>query len=202
MAAAHAAAAAPERPPTPVEPSLRTLPMDLLRADDFALFGLPRRFALSSSELEARRRALQVEAHPDRHALDGALAQRRAMQLSARINDAYARLRRPATRAAVLCELAGVPIDAEANTAMPAGFLEQQMRWREALDDAEEGRDADAWSGLQGEVGAERAALLERIRVALDEAGDPRGAAALVRALMFVDRFEADLDERRAAAAG
>ncbi len=169
---------------------------DRLRADDFALFDLPRRFALDVADLDQRRRALQAEAHPDRHAAGGAAAQRLAMQLSARINDAYARLRHPVRRATVLCELAGVPVAPEDNTAMPLDFLEQQMSWREALDDA---HDEAALAALQADVAAERTARIERLRVALDESNDAVAGALDVRALMFIDRFAADLDERRAA---
>lgn len=169
-----------------------------LRADDFALFGLPRRYALDLADLDQRRRALQAEAHPDRHAAGGAAAQRRAVQLSARINDAYARLRHPVRRAVVLCELAGVTVDAENNTAMPLDFLEQQMAWREALDDAD---DAGAIAALQQAVATERAARIERLRAALDDAGDASAAAPEARALMFIDRFASDLDERQASSA-
>lgn len=104
--------------------------------DDFALFGLPRRQALDRAALDATWRRLQAEVHPDRFAGQGAAAQRVAMQWSVRVNEAYRRLKDPVQRAAVLCALAGVPIDAERNTAMPASFLMQQMAWREALDDA------------------------------------------------------------------
>jgi molecular chaperone HscB len=104
----------------------------LFDRDDFALFDLPRRFALDADDLAARRRVLQAEVHPDRFAAGGAAAQRAAMQWAVRVNEAYERLKDPLKRAAFLCELAGVPIRAEDNTAMPPEFLMQQMAWREA----------------------------------------------------------------------
>jgi molecular chaperone HscB len=73
--------------------------------------------------------------HPDRTRLFGlpqrqgwtaaldaatALPERSAMQWAVRVNEAYQRLKDPLRRAAYLCELRGVPIDAENNTAMPA----------------------------------------------------------------------------------
>ena len=112
----------------------------LFDSDDFELFGLPRRFVLERRELEARRRALQAEVHPDRFAAGGAVAQRAAMQWAVRVNEGYERLRDPLRRAAYLCELNGAPIAAEDNTAMPAAFLLQQMARRERLDDAERPR--------------------------------------------------------------
>ena len=112
--------------------------------DDFTLFGLPERFALDAAQLDQRWRELQTEVHPDRFAAQGAAAQRIAMQWSVRVNQAYQRLKDPLKRAAYLCERRGAPIDAERNTAMPREFLMQQMAWREALDEADDGAAVQA----------------------------------------------------------
>ena len=98
-----------------------------LDSDDFELFGVPRRFEQDAAALDVRWRTLLAEAHPDRFVSDGAQAQRLAMQWSVRINEAHRRLKNPLARAAYLCELHGVPIHAEDNTAMPGSFLMQQM---------------------------------------------------------------------------
>ena len=90
-----------------------------LHSTDFELFDLPPRFAQDGAALEARWKALQREVHPDRFAAQGAAAQRVAAQWSARINEAHRRLKDPQRRAAYLCELHGVPVDAERHTAMP-----------------------------------------------------------------------------------
>lgn len=165
----------------------------LLSDDDFTLFGLPRRFALDRSELDARWRALQAEAHPDRFAAEGGAAQRLAMQWAVRINEAHGRLKDPLARAAYLCELQGAPVRAEDNTAMPAAFLMQQMAWREALEDAE---GLQAVESLEDEVRADEKRRFGRVAAALDEAGDAAAAAAEVRALMFVARFRQDIARR------
>ncbi len=107
-----------------------------LDADDFTLFGLPRRQRLDRGQLDERWRALQAEVHPDRVAAEGAASQRVAMQWALRLNEAHRRLKDPLERAAYLCELAGAPVQASDNTAMPREFLLQQMQWREALEDA------------------------------------------------------------------
>ncbi len=161
--------------------------------DDFALFGLPRRFAQERSELDARWRSLQAEVHPDRFASEGAAAQRVAMQWAVRVNEAYQRLKDPLQRAAYLCELAGERVDAENNTAMPPAFLMQQMEWREALDEA---RTLEQVEALAEQVDAHRADALEALRGVIDERGDLSAAAGQVRALMFVERFAADVDRR------
>jgi molecular chaperone HscB len=164
-----------------------------LDSDDFELFGLPRRFALEHTALDARWRALQGEVHPDRFAVEGAAAQRVAMQWAVRVNEAYQRLKDPLRRAAYLCELAGEGIAAENNTAMPTAFLMQQMAWREALDDASGVEQVQA---LTEQVATRRCTALEELRATLDDAHDHAAAAQQVRALMFVERFASDLDQR------
>ena len=164
-----------------------------LTDDDFTLFGLPQRQALDRADLDARRRELQARVHPDRFAAQGAAAQRIAMQWAVRVNQAYQRLKDPLSRAAYLCELRGVPVDAERNTAMPAAFLMQQMAWREALDDAAGPAEVQA---LDEAVAGEERALLAALATQLDQQQDTAAAAAQVRALMFVARFRQDIDRR------
>lgn len=164
-----------------------------LQSNDFDLFGLPQTFAQDRAAIDARWKELQREAHPDKFAAQGAAAQRVAMQWSVRINEAYQRLKDPLKRAAYLCELNGVPVDAESNTAMPGDFLMQQMEWREALDDAESIEDLDA---LAAKVDQARAQILSSFEWLLDEKGDHAAAVKQVRALMFVERFSQDIDDR------
>jgi molecular chaperone HscB len=161
--------------------------------NDFALFGLPERFAIDRTDLDSRWRELQGSVHPDRFAADGAAALRVAMQWSVRINEAYRRLREPLSRATYLCELRGASIDAHQNTAMPSDFLTQQMAWREALDDAP---DDAALAALDDEVRAAENLLLVQLAHLLDEQPDAARAAECARALMFIQRFHADLGER------
>lgn len=161
--------------------------------DDFTLFGLPQAFRLDRAELDARWRALQAEVHPDRFSAEGAAAQRVAMQWAVRVNEAHQRLKDPIARAAYLCELRGMPINAERNTAMPASFLAQQMHWREALEEAE---GEAAVQALDDTVAGREAELLDEVAHALDERHDAQAAAQRVRALMFVRKFRADVDRR------
>jgi molecular chaperone HscB len=165
-----------------------------LSDNDFVLFGLPEQFGLDRADLDGRWRKLQGSAHPDKFAAEGAASQRVAMQWSVRINEAYRRLREPLTRAGYLCELRGAPIDAERNTAMPAAFLQQQMGWREALDDAR--GDADALAALDAEVRRTEHELLHQVARLLDDEQTPAAAAERVRALMFIQKFRRDLSQR------
>jgi molecular chaperone HscB len=168
-------------------------PLLAIDADDFTLFGLPRRFALERSEIDARWKALQARVHPDRFASEGAAAQRIAMQWAVRVNEAQRRLRDPLQRASLLCDLLGAKVDVENNTAMPADFLMKQMHWREELDDA---RDAAAIEAIAGEVRIDRQRHLLALEAALDQHADGLRAAAELRALMFIERFGEELDRR------
>lgn len=173
---------------------MTTAPQLSLQSDDFALFGLPQQFTQDRSAIDAAWKALQAQIHPDKFAAEGAAAQRLAMQWSVRINEAYQRLKNPLKRAAYLCTLAGVVIDAERNTAMPTDFLMQQMQWREALDDA--GRDEAALQALHDEASNWQGQTLERCGQLLDAERAPEAAAALVRQLLFVEKFLQEVENR------
>jgi molecular chaperone HscB len=164
-----------------------------LQDNDFELFGVPAQFAQERTQLDARWKELQREAHPDKFAAQGAAAQRIAMQWSVRINEAYQRLKDPLKRAAYLCELNGAPVNAENNTAMPAAFLMQQMEWREALDEAS---SASALAALDAELRQSQRDTLQTCGQLLDVAHDYPGAVAQVRALMFIARFASDVEDR------
>lgn len=167
--------------------------MKSLQANDFELFGLPQQFALDRAQLDDTWKALQREAHPDRFAAQGAAAQRVAMQWSVRINEAYQRLKDPLKRAAYLCELRGVPVQAESNTAMPPAFLMQQMEWREALEDIS---DVAALEGLADDVAAERKRVQQSLGQLLDVQQEVQAAVEQVRALMFIERFTAEVNAK------
>ncbi len=164
-----------------------------LQSNDFELFDLPVGFALDRSLLDERWKALQREVHPDRHAAADAQTQRQAMQWSVRINEAYQRLKDPLKRAAYLCELHGAPVQAENNTAMPTAFLMQQMEWREALEDAS---DEAAVETLADEVAEARLRMVTELAQTADQRQDWPSLAGQVRALMFVERFAADVSQR------
>lgn len=164
-----------------------------LDGSDFQIFGLPPRFTQDRGELDARWKALQREAHPDRFAAHGEAAQRVAMHWSLRINEAYRRLKDPIARAALLCTLHGHAPQAETHTAMPAAFLAQQMAWREDLAAAATPEGVEA---VDAAVAAARRRLLGELAAAIDERADWVAAAGHVRALMFVERLAEDIERR------
>jgi molecular chaperone HscB len=154
----------------------------------FDLFQLPPKFALDMGALDAAYRDVQGRVHPDRFVNATDAEKRVAMQWATRANEAYQTLRNPQKRAQYLCELSGVDLQTESNTAMPMDFLMQQMEWREALGDARAARDADALDALDAQVKRARKERLVQIGQQLDE-GQFEKAAEGVRALMFLDKF-------------
>ncbi|MBK7000590.1 MAG: Fe-S protein assembly co-chaperone HscB [Rhodoferax sp.] len=161
-----------------------------LQSNDFELFGLAQQFAQERTVLDARWKDLQRQAHPDKFVTQGAAAQRLALQWSVRINEAYQRLKDPLKRAAYLCELGGVSVNAQGNTGMPMEFLLQQMQWREALDAAP---SPEVLEALRGEVDAAQHQLLQACADQLDVQHDYAAAAQTVCALMFIDKFSQNL---------
>ncbi len=168
--------------------------MNALKKTHFELFGLPEGFSVDVTALDGAYRRVQGAVHPDRFGAGSATDRRIAMQLATHTNEAYRALRDPVQRAAYLCGLHGVDLQVHSNTAMPATFLGQQMEWRERLDEVRESRSAPALQSLRDELSASRRELLQGIEQAIDVRADYGNAAALVRQLMFVERFESDVD--------
>ena len=162
-----------------------------LQANDFELFEIEQCHAQNRGELGARWKDLQRAAHPDKFASAGAAAQRLAMQWSVRINEAYQRLKDPLKRAAYLCELAGFPVNAHTNTAMPVDFLMLQMQWREALEDT---HGVQALDTLRMEVESHKSRLVAACARQIDVQKDFATAVQHVRELMFIEKFAVDMD--------
>jgi molecular chaperone HscB len=154
----------------------------------FELFNLPARFDIDAGALDTAYRDVQGRVHPDRFVNATDAERRVAMQWATRANEAYQTLKNPMKRAQYLCELNGVDLKTESNTAMPMDFLMQQMEWREELGDARASKDAGALDALDAQLKRERKGRLEAIGRQLD-AGDFEQAAQGVRALMFLDKF-------------
>ena len=154
----------------------------------FELFHLPQQFAIDLKALDQAYRDVQNQVHPDKFARSPDAEKRVAMQWATRANEAYQTLRSPLRRATYLCELHGVDLETESNTAMAPAFLMQQMEWREALDDARDAKDVNALAGLDRELADTRREQLGQIGAALT-GRDYHKAALGVRQLMFLEKF-------------
>jgi len=158
----------------------------------FELFQLPAAFDIDMDALDRAYREIQGRVHPDRFVNATDAEKRVAMQWATRANEAYQTLRNPQKRAQYLCEINGVDLQTESNTAMPADFLMEQMELREALDEARDMKDPAALDRLDARVRGDKKGRLVQVGKLLD-AGDYAQAAQGVRALMFLDRFGDDL---------
>ena len=69
----------------------------------------------------------------------------------------------------------------------------EQMTWREALDEA---KTVSAVTDLETQVSAVRASRMQALARLLDENQDAPAAATEVRALMFIERFSDDVQQR------
>ncbi len=168
--------------------------MNALNKTHFELFGMPEGFAVDVTALDEAYRRVQGAVHPDRFGAASGTERRIAMQLATHTNEAYRALRDPVARATYLCGLHGVDPQVHSNTAMPSDFLMRQMEWRERLDEVRETRSAAELAALRDELADTRGALLAGIAQAIDARGDYASAADLVRQLMFVERFDGDVD--------
>lgn len=154
----------------------------------FALFHLPQQFAIDTAALDAAYREVQNQVHPDKFVSAADAEKRVAMQWATRANEAYQTLKSPFKRVVYLCELNGVDLQVESNTAMPTAFLMQQMAWRESLDDVRDTRDLGALEKLDATLRAARKTELDAIASLLDN-GRFEDAGQGVRQLMFLEKF-------------
>jgi molecular chaperone HscB len=161
--------------------------------DYFALFQLKPQFKIDRQALESAYLTVQQKVHPDMHSQASDSDKRVSMQLSALANSAYRTLMNPIQRGLYMCGRNGVDPQLETNTAMPAQFLMQQMEWREALDDVRD--QPSKLDELYKEVELTRANLLKEVEATIDQANDFELAATQLRALLFIDKFGAELED-------
>lgn len=162
-------------------------------SDHFALFDLPRCFVLDAAQLEAAWKHVAQAVHPDRFATRSAPERRVAMQWSAQANEAYRVLKQPLLRARYLCELAGVDLQIETNTAMALEFLVQQMSWHEQLDAClDDPQNILAREALSQEIELALAQCQQAVSEALN-AEQFKQAASRIREWMFLDKLTTQL---------
>lgn len=161
--------------------------------DHFSLLGLPRVFKTDPQVLESAWKKVALAVHPDRFATRSAVEKRVAMQWSSQANEAYRVLKDPMSRARYLCELAGVDLQTETNTAMSADFLFRQMSWHEQLDEVlDRSGDPQARHAVRQALQAELTEAEHEIEASVgDYLSQERYdlAAARVREWMFLNKL-------------
>jgi molecular chaperone HscB len=118
------------------------------------------------------------------------------MQLATRVNEAYQTLKSPLKRAVYILQLRGVDPKVETNTAMPAGFLMEQMDWREQIEAGAE--KPESLLRLQAGLREESGKIYETLHRQLDEARDDGAAFQTARMLMFYEKLDAEIDDKLA----
>lgn len=174
-----------------------TTDLSLATQDHFALLGFPRSFSLDQHALELAWKRVALAVHPDRFATRSAAEKRVAMHWSSQANEAYRILKDPMSRARYLCELAGVDLQVETNTAMSPDFLFRQMTWHEQLDALlEESHDSHArelaYQGLIAELSQAENEMVLEVGDLLDHNRFDQ-AASCVREWMFLNKMIAQL---------
>lgn len=155
----------------------------------FQLFDLPVDFTLDVARLGERYRHLQRELHPDRYAGASAHEQRLAVQYSALVNEAYATLRKPLSRALYLLEQAGWSPERVAALPVDGGFLITQMELREKLEGmADLVNPETALDHLAAEIRGDVAALQAQFCTAYS-AGNLAGAASACVRMQYLDKL-------------
>jgi molecular chaperone HscB len=165
----------------------------------FQLFDMPVAFALDLAQLGVHYRQLQRELHPDRFAGASAHEQRLAVQYSALINEAYATLRKPLSRALYLLELAGMSRESIATQHIDGGFLITQMELREKLESMEGLIDPESvLDHLVTEISEDIAQLQEQFSQGYEVGDVPLAASACVK-MQYLEKLlqEAEQIESR-----
>jgi len=110
--------------------------------DHFEVFGLPRRLAMDTAELQRRFYELSRRYHPDFHQAAPPEEQARALEASARLNAAYRALRDPIARVEYLVRLEEGRDTKEGATVKPKAppeLLQEMFEIQEALAEAKAG---------------------------------------------------------------
>src|SRR2546425_9525037 len=161
--------------------------------DHFEVFGLPRRLAVDTAELQRKFYELSRRYHPDFHQAAPPEEQVRALEASAGLNAAYRTLREPITRIEYLVRLEEGRDTKEGATVKPKAppeLLEEMFEIQEALAEAKAGGLDEAGRAalvvqrgrLGGRVGDEEARLVGPLRQgggASPPAERPRALAGL-----------------------
>ena len=147
----------------------------------FELFSLPVRFALDRQILELRYLQLTQATHPD---LAGPDEQVEAMELSARVNEAYATLRDDLKRAEyILCIRS-----AEREEPSPA-TLARVFEMREALSAALDAHDDETAWRLRDQASQWLGETIAQIAAKLDTGAGEQNAGGLVSTARYIQKI-------------
>ncbi len=141
--------------------------------DHFELFGIAPSFDIDERALQKSVNELSRLTHPDLAGHDPE-AQLRALELSAKVNEAHRTLADPEARANYLLELLGGATK-EQDKSLPDEFLMEMMEVREALADAQMSDDPKELDRFERETRDRQKLQLEQIATLFRKALDADG---------------------------
>ncbi len=154
----------------------------------FALFELQPSFTLDLEQLAARYRELARAVHPDRFADASEREQRRALEQSASLNEAYQTLKSPAKRARYLLAMGGGELPLEVTVHDP-DFLMQQMHWREELEELQDDADLPGIVVFKQRLKTAQNQLNDSFAACWNDAAQREQAERLMRRMQFLDKL-------------
>ncbi|GAB6386698.1 co-chaperone HscB [Stutzerimonas marianensis] len=164
----------------------------------YALFELQPAFDLDLDQLSVRYREMARKVHPDRFADGDEAEQRRAVEQSANLNEAYQTLRSPSRRARYLLTLRGREMPLEATVQDPS-FLMQQMQWREELESLQNEADLDGVITFKARLKRAQQSVNDSFSRIWEDDSQREEAERLVRRMQFLDKLSQEvrqLEER------
>ena len=180
-------------------------PARVSRRTHFQTLRCPTRFAVDVKRLEKAMRSAQSVLHPDKFATKSEHERGYAEEMSARVNEAYGRLREPLARAKYLFKLrtretSTLDDEEEENEGggmeAPSELLFLVMEVREAIEEAANERNREALAKMKEENDERIQVSMEKVRQALDEEEDAMDAAkeAIVE-LKYYERIRKEILE-------
>lgn len=162
--------------------------------DHFSLFEQEVRYGIDQARLRQRYFELSRLTHPD-SLLNRSDEQRWiGLQLSARINEAYAALADPVQRAETMLRILGGASAAE-DKAVPPETLARTLELQEELEEALAAGDSQAIASLKERISSEETQLLSRIASLAQRLPDDPSARAPLRAALNALRYSARLQD-------
>jgi molecular chaperone HscB len=147
--------------------------------DYYRFFGLPRRLAIDSAELQKRFYDLSRILHPDRFLRRAPTEQQYSLEATAILNDGYRVLRDPVSRAEYVLRDFGCDIGEQRSKNVPPELLEEVFELNMALEELRGGDQSarphleDArkkFIGMRDEADAQLSSLFQRFDATQDRA--------------------------------
>jgi len=163
----------------------------------FELFGLPLSFDIDRKELDQAYRKLQQVSHPDRFVNQATEFQRKAVQQTAYIAEAYHHLKSPVLRACHLLVSLGKEFDLATYTVTDIELLMEQMQYREQLAEIKVLADFDKLHEFSQSLQNLQNQTISKISGFFEQGVDSKPADLKnnICELQFLNKLALDLDE-------